>query len=101
VRDLLRARQATQAKRSKGRVLKDGMPKAPEPESRPMYLTIKEQRSELQRLVSIWSRHANEPHGSIHAELRRMSGGPAVAQASIEQIQKRIDILRGRIGNRR
>jgi hypothetical protein len=51
--------------------------------------------------VSIWSRHSNEPHGSIHAELRRISGGPAVAQASIEQIQKRIDILRSRIGGRR
>jgi len=64
-------------------------------------MTIKEQRTELARLVSIWSRHSNEPHGSIHAELRRISGGPAVAQASIEQIQKRIDILRSRIGGRR
>ena len=42
-----------------------------------------------------------EPHGAIHAELRRISGGPAVAQASIEQIQKRIDVLRSRIGGRR
>ncbi|VXC59481.1 hypothetical protein ARTHRO9V_500003 [Arthrobacter sp. 9V] len=100
MRDLLRARQATQAKRSKGRTAKDGLPKAPEPD-RPMYMTIKEQRTELARLVSIWSRHSNEPHGSIHAELRRISGGPAVAQASIEQIQKRIDILRSRIGGRR
>jgi superfamily II DNA or RNA helicase len=101
VRDLLRARQATQAKRSKGRAVKDGQPKAAAPENRPMYMTLKEQRSELQRLVSIWSRHSNEPHGAIHAELRRISGGPAVAQASIEQIQKRIDLLRSRIGGRR
>ncbi|MBT2503164.1 DEAD/DEAH box helicase [Curtobacterium sp. ISL-83] len=101
VRDLLRARQATQAKRQKGRAPKTGLPKAAEPESRPMYMTIKEQRTELARLVSIWSRHSNEPHGAIHAELRRISGGPAVAQASIEQIQKRIDVLRGRIGGRR
>ncbi|WP_082473676.1 DEAD/DEAH box helicase [Curtobacterium sp. Leaf261] len=105
VRDLLRQRQATQAKRGKGRPGgpggKDGTPKAQADENRPLYMTIKEQRSELHRLVSIWSRHANEPHGSIHAELRRVSGGPAVAQASTEQIQKRIDILRSRIGNRR
>ncbi len=101
MRDLLRARQASQAKRSKGRAAKDGMPKPKPDEARPMYQTIKEQRTELARLVSIWSRHANEPHGAIHAELRRISGGPAVAQASIEQIQKRIDVLRSRIGNRR
>jgi hypothetical protein len=81
--------------------VKDGQPKAAAPENRPMYMTLKEQRSELQRLVSIWSRHSNEPHGAIHAELRRISGGPAVAQASIEQIQKRIDLLRSRIGGRR
>ena len=66
-----------------------------------MYQTIKEQRQELSRLVSIWSRHSAEPHGLIHADLRRISGGPAVAQASTEQIQKRIDVLRGRIGNRK
>ena len=98
VRDLLRQRQATQAKRAR----KDGMPRsAPPAQERPLYLTIKEQRAELHRLVSIWSRHANEPHGAIHAELRRISGGPAVAQASTEQIQRRIDILRSRIGGRR
>jgi superfamily II DNA or RNA helicase len=100
VRDLLRARQAKQAQRHQGRAVKDGMPKA-KPEDRPMYMTLKEQRTELARLVSIWSRHSNEPHGAIHAELRRISGGPAVAQASIEQIQKRIDVLRSRIGGRR
>lgn len=99
VRELLRQRQATQAKRA--RRGKDGQPRPPEPEHRPMYMTIKEQRSELHRLVSIWARHSNEPHGAVHAELRRISGGPAVAQASTEQIQKRIDILRSRIGNRR
>jgi hypothetical protein len=34
----------------------------------------------------------------VHAELRRLCGGPAVAQASVTQIQKRIDLLRGRLG---
>ncbi len=98
VRDLLRARQAKQARRS----AKDGQPRsATTDESRPLYLTLKEQRSELHRLVSIWSRHSNEPHSAIHAELRRISGGPAVAQASTEQIQRRIDVLRSRIGGRR
>jgi superfamily II DNA or RNA helicase len=97
VRDLLRQRQATQARRS----AKTGLPTTMQAEARPMYQTIKEQRQELSRLVSIWSRHSNEPHGLIHADLRRISGGPAVAQASTDQIQKRIDVLRGRIGNRK
>jgi len=98
VRDLLRQRQASQARRS----ARTGLPTVVAPaEARPLYQTIKEQRQELSRLVSIWSRHSSEPHGAVHAELRRISGGPAVAQASTEQIQKRIDVLRGRIGNRR
>jgi superfamily II DNA or RNA helicase len=97
VRDLLRQRQAKQARRAP----KSGLPTVQVEEARPLYRTIKEQRQELSRLVSIWSRHSNEPHGAIHAELRRISGGPAVAQASTDQIQKRIDVLRGRIGNRR
>ncbi|MCU1529484.1 MAG: hypothetical protein JWP75_3247, partial [Frondihabitans sp.] len=100
VRDLLQKRQATQAGRAK-RAPKTGLPASAAAEARPLYQTIKEQRQELSRLVSIWSRHSNEPHGTIHAELRRLSGGPAVAQASTEQIQKRIDVLRSRIGNRR
>lgn len=101
VRELLRQRQATQAGRSKKQP-KTGLPTVvAEEASRPLYMTIKEQRQELSRLVSIWSRHSEEPHGVIHAELRRISGGPAVAQASTEQIQKRIDVLRGRIGQRR
>ncbi|WP_121368987.1 DEAD/DEAH box helicase [Frondihabitans australicus] len=98
VRELLRQRQATQAGRSKKQP-KTGLPT--QAEARPLYMTLKEQRSELSRLVSIWSRHSNEPHGVIHAELRRISGGPAVAQASTDQIQKRIDVLRGRIGGGR
>jgi hypothetical protein len=34
----------------------------------------------------------------IHAELRRLCGGPAVAQASVTQLQMRIDLLRRRLG---
>lgn len=100
VRELLRQHQATQAGRAK-RAPKTGMPTQAVEENRPLYQTIKEQRQELSRLVSIWSRHSNEPHGLIHADLRRVSGGPSVAQASTEQIQKRIDVLRSRIGNRK
>ncbi len=33
----------------------------------------------------------------MHAELRRICGGPAVAQATVTQLQSRIDVLRERV----
>lgn len=52
-------------------------------------------RKELSSLVSGWAKRTSTPHGQVHAELRRRTGGPAVPQASAETIQARIDILRG------
>ncbi len=40
---------------------------------------------------------SGEPHGLIHAELRRVCGGPAVAQATVAQLQARIEYLRKRM----
>jgi hypothetical protein len=36
----------------------------------------------------------------VHAELRRVCGGPAVAQATVTQLQARIELLRRRLGSR-
>ena len=60
----------------------------------PLYRTLKEQRSLLNCLVRIRARPTGEPHALIHAELRRRVGGPAVPQASVAQLQARIDLLR-------
>jgi len=38
------------------------------------------------------------PHGMVHAEVRRVCGGPEVARCSVTQLQARIDYLRKRIG---
>ena len=35
-----------------------------------------------------------QPHGVIHAELRRTCGGPQLPQATADQIQARIDMIR-------
>jgi hypothetical protein len=51
-------------------------------------------RKELNGLVSAWHHHTGQPHGVIHAELRRACGGPAVPQATSAQIGARIDTLR-------
>ena len=58
-------------------------------------------REELSTLVAAWSRKSGTPHGSVHNTLRSRSGGPAVAQASAEQIQERIAIVRGWFVGRR
>lgn len=85
VRELLRQRQARQARRSKQRGA---------PVSQPLYRTLKEQRALLNGLVASRARRTGEPHAHIHAELRRRVGGPSVAQASVAQLQARIDLLR-------
>ncbi len=88
VRDLLQARQARQGRRAAAKP-------APERElDKPLYRTLKEQRSVLNGLVGMRAKLSGEPHGHIHAELRRICGGPAVATATVAQLQTRIDYLR-------
>ncbi|CAO1651622.1 DEAD/DEAH box helicase [Salinibacterium sp. SWN248] len=86
VRELLLQRQKRQSKRAESR------PKEEQPP--PLYRTLKEQRTLLNNLVGRRAKLSNEPHGLIHAELRRVCGGPAVAQATVTQLQTRIDYLR-------
>lgn len=48
-------------------------------------------RKQLNALVSAQNHATNVPHGKIHAELRRVCGGPPSAQATIEQLEQRIE----------
>jgi superfamily II DNA or RNA helicase len=89
VRDLLRQRQARQSRRTAAAPV--------EPENKPLYRNLKEQRSLLHSLVGMRAKLSNEPHGLIHAELRRVCGGPEVAHATVVQLQARIDYLRKRM----
>jgi superfamily II DNA or RNA helicase len=88
VRELLQQRQARQSKRSASK------PPSATPEPQALYRTLKEQRALLNSLVGIRAKMGGEPHGIVHAELRRVCGGPAVGQASVAQLQSRIDYLR-------
>ncbi len=56
---------------------------------------LTELRKELNTLVGAWSRRSGQPHGSVHAELRRRSGGPEVALATAEQLAARTVVVRG------
>jgi superfamily II DNA or RNA helicase len=51
-------------------------------------------RKELNGLVGAWSHRAGQPHGVIHNELRSACGGPALPQATADQIRARIDKIR-------
>jgi hypothetical protein len=110
VTTLLRKRQAAQlAARSAGPAAKDtaadgGLfadPRAArgvqQPEVKPPTVSREQLgalRKELNGLVGAWSHRAGQPHGVIHNELRSACGGPALPQASAEQIRARIDKIR-------
>ncbi len=51
-------------------------------------------RKELNGLVAAWNQRTGQPHGVIHADLRRACGGPPLPQATADQIRARIDTIR-------
>jgi superfamily II DNA or RNA helicase len=51
-------------------------------------------RKELNGLVGAWSHRTGQPHGAIHSELRRSCGGPALPQATADEIRTRIHTIR-------
>ena len=91
VRELLRQRQARQSRQASSR------PSEERPQ--PLYRDLKQQRKLLNSLVGMRARLSGEPHGLIHAELRRVCGGPPVARATVTQLQTRIDYLRRGLRN--
>ncbi|TDP92568.1 superfamily II DNA or RNA helicase [Leucobacter luti] len=97
VKALLQQRQARQAKRSASKqgILEHAPDRSEAPEA--LHRTLGEQRKLLSSLVGMYSKVSGEPHKDIHTELRRVCGGPAVPQASVTQLQKRIDLLRRRL----
>jgi len=90
VATLLRKRQAEQlaAKRKAQAEQAEAKPALPPHEE------LRELRRELNSLVGAWNHRTGVPHGVIHAELRRACGGPPVAQATAEQLRKRIELIR-------
>jgi superfamily II DNA or RNA helicase len=51
-------------------------------------------RKELNGLVAAWHHQTGKQHGTIHSELRRACGGPALPQATAAQIQARVEMMR-------
>ena len=89
VRELLHSRQSERAARQKA--------VAPAPDTVAEVSTHEQLavlRRELNGLVAAWHHRTSQPHGVIHAALRKECGGPAAAVATAEQLHARIDALR-------
>jgi superfamily II DNA or RNA helicase len=56
--------------------------------------TLAALRKELNSLIAAWHHRTSQPHGTIHAELRRACGGPPLPEATADQIRARIEMLR-------
>ncbi|MGN8025736.1 DEAD/DEAH box helicase [Microbacterium sp. 22242] len=95
VHELLMQRQSRQSRLREAR--EAAVPAQTTTLPEPLHRTLREQRQLLNSLVGVYARQTGEPHGAVHAELRRVCGGPAVAQATVAQLQSRIDLLRRRV----
>lgn len=102
VHELLLQRQARQSRHRRAREARESArgdgdaatTPAPPPA---LHRTLREQRQLLNSLVGLYARQSGEAHGHVHAELRRLCGGPAVSHATVAQLQARIDLLRDRV----
>ncbi|HET7304794.1 MAG TPA: ATP-dependent helicase, partial [Segeticoccus sp.] len=59
------------------------------------------QRKELNSLVAAYARRTSTPHAVVHTDLRRRCGGPALDEATSEQVSERIDTIRNWFVGRR
>jgi len=99
VRTLLRKRQDAQLAARSRAARSPAPPPSPAPQAPPAVPPVSRQalaalRKELNGLVGAWSHRTGQPHGVIHAELRRACGGPPLPQATADQIRARIDTIR-------
>lgn len=95
VAHLLRERQQDQLRRSgrKGaRSATTGAPKGDEPLA--AHRALAATRKELNSLVSAYARKTGQPHSRVHVDLRKTCGGPALEEATSEQVQARITRIR-------
>jgi len=90
------------SRQSRHRTAREAQERTAAPDEEPalpqaLHRTLKEQRQLLNSLVGLYARQSGEAHGLVHAELRRICGGPAVSHATVAQLQARIEVLRKRV----
>ncbi|NUP74907.1 MAG: ATP-dependent helicase, partial [Sinomonas sp.] len=91
VATLLRQRQQEQVSRREGKGHASSATSGPS--GLPDHRRLMDLRNELAKNVSAWSARTGTPHGVVHTKLRELCGGPAVAQASEDQLRARLKKL--------
>jgi superfamily II DNA or RNA helicase len=103
---LLRKRQADQLKRQNPQPERSAAPTSTAAPMAPAGVTqqtaapasaretLASLRKELNGLIAAWHHRTGQPHGVIHADLRKACGGPPLPQATGDQIRARIAMLR-------
>jgi len=86
VAPLLRDRQRRQLARQ-ARTSPQGSPES-------LHRALATRRKELNTLVAQYARTRGVPHSHVHADLRRQAGGPPLAQATTDQVDARITLIR-------
>ncbi|AUG77487.1 hypothetical protein CFP65_2666 [Kitasatospora sp. MMS16-BH015] len=96
VQMLLQKRQTKQIQRSKSKPAEEADLLELPAEQRPVvtHQELRDLRKELNSLVAAWHHRTNQPHGTVHNELRRQCGGPLTAQATANQLKARIARIR-------
>ncbi|MER5636328.1 DEAD/DEAH box helicase family protein [Kitasatospora sp. NPDC002227] len=96
VQMLLQKRQTKQIQRSKSKPAEQADLLELPAEQRPVvtHQELRDLRKELNSLVAAWHHRTNQPHGTVHNELRRQCGGPLTAQATANQLKARIARIR-------
>lgn len=59
-----------------------------------LHRALESKRKQLNSLVAQYARTKGVPHSHVHAELRRQCGGPPLAQASTDQVDARVAMIR-------
>jgi superfamily II DNA or RNA helicase len=91
---LLRKRQADQLAAQRKAARRQPSPGEQAPDPPLAAADLQALRRELNGLVGAWHHRTGQPHGVIHAELRRVCGGPPAAQSSSADLRKRINKIR-------
>ncbi|MGC0420779.1 DEAD/DEAH box helicase [Embleya sp. AB8] len=96
VQMLLQSRQAKQVAKSRRKPDHQADLSEKPADQRPVvtHRQMTAMRKELNTMVAAWHHRTGQTHGQIHNELRRVCGGPAVAQASAGQLEARIGKIR-------
>jgi len=96
VATVLRERQSRGQSRGRPRGREYQAPHpAPQPDQEvAAHRAVAAQRKELNSLVAAYARTRSVPHAAVHLDLRRACGGPALDQASAEQVGGRIQQIR-------